>query len=295
VLAMQKSVSDRYATQLARAFYEHLARREPPLASRALAQARKEIEKARLHAIRRGSPLFETQPEYATAALYVAGDEAPLADFSLDKKPLHEPPVYHVVGSVPQLRIDDLIGRRRELRETLHTLRDGSIQYAGVVLTGIGGVGKSAVAGRVMQRLAGDGWWIAIFTGRFDLKELASSVAAALIEADREELQKRAGLLMSDDLDDSIRLHLLSKTLGEEPVLLVLDDFEQNLVGGGGEFLDPDIKVFLDLLAQSARRGRLLVTCRYPVPGTEAYLREIPIGPLSEAETRKLLQRLSGL
>ena len=34
VVAMQTSVSDHYATQLARAFYQHLPRREPPLVSR---------------------------------------------------------------------------------------------------------------------------------------------------------------------------------------------------------------------------------------------------------------------
>ena len=43
VVAMQTSVSDHYATQLARAFYEHLARREPPMASLA-GRARKEVE-----------------------------------------------------------------------------------------------------------------------------------------------------------------------------------------------------------------------------------------------------------
>ena len=63
--------------------------------------------------IQRGAPSGEIQPEYATAALFVAGQEMPLADFSLDKVPLRERPVYEVSGPVPQLRIDDLIGRHR--------------------------------------------------------------------------------------------------------------------------------------------------------------------------------------
>ena len=123
VVAMQTSVSDHYATQLARAFYQHLARREPPLVSPRWPR-RKEVEQARLQAVQHHAPPAETQPEYATAALYVAGDEVPLADFSLVTEPLGERPVYHVAGPVPQLRIDDLIGRRRELRETLRKLRD---------------------------------------------------------------------------------------------------------------------------------------------------------------------------
>jgi hypothetical protein len=295
VVAMQASVSDHYATQLARVFYEDLARREPPLASRALAAARKKPEQLRLQRIQQSAPLAETQPEYATAALYIANEEAPLADFSLDKEPLRERPVYAVSGSVPQLRIDDMIGRRRELRETLRTLRDPARRHAGVVLTGLGGVGNSALAGRAMQRLAEDGWLVAAHVGRFDLRAITDSVGAALSAAEREESRRRGQALTSATLDDATRLHLLRQTLAADPVVLVLDDFERNLAVGGADFLDPDVALFLGLLAQDASRGRLLVTCRYPVPGAEDYLHEIPIGPLSQAETRKLVQRLPGL
>jgi tetratricopeptide (TPR) repeat protein len=295
VVAMQTSVSDHYATQLARSFYEHLARREPPLVSRALAEARKEVEQARLQAVQHGAPLAQTQPEYATASLYVARDEEPLADFSLDKEPLRERPVYHVAGPVPQLRIDDLIGRRRELRDTLRTLRDRTRRHAGVVLTGLGGVGKSAVAGRVMQRLEEDGRLVAAHAGRFDLRAIAASLGTALLESGRGELRKRADLLLSANLDDGARFQFLSKTLAEDPVVLVLDDFEQNLSVGGGAFLDPDVSLFVGMLARNASRGRLLLTCRYPVPGLEADLREVSIGPLSPAEARKLVQRLPRL
>ena len=73
----------------------------------------------------------------------MAGDEAPLADFSLDKESLRDRPVYRALaGPVPQLRIDDLVGRRRELRDPLRGLRDAARRHAGVVLTGPGGVGQ---------------------------------------------------------------------------------------------------------------------------------------------------------
>ena len=47
VLAMQASVSDWYATRLAGAFYAGLCTSETPLASRALADARREVEQER--------------------------------------------------------------------------------------------------------------------------------------------------------------------------------------------------------------------------------------------------------
>src|SRR3954454_18067206 len=57
VLAMQTAVSDHYATAFARAFYHHLSSREHLLASRALADARKELERARQEAVQRGASL----------------------------------------------------------------------------------------------------------------------------------------------------------------------------------------------------------------------------------------------
>jgi hypothetical protein len=81
----------------------------------------------------------------------------------------------------------------------------------------------------------------------------------------------------------------------EERILLVLDDFEANLATGGGAFLDDDVATYLHFLAERTRSGRILITSRNSVPGTEQYLRRIPIGPLSPAQTRKLLMRLPRL
>jgi tetratricopeptide (TPR) repeat protein len=294
---MQAPVSDAYAVALAKSFYAHLAARENFLASRALANARKDAEQQRLDAVRRGAPAAETQPEYATAALYIAGEERSIADFGLELRPLQTRPVLDVAGPVPQLRIDDLIGRRPELRETLRSLRDPSRQYAGVVLTGIGGVGKSAVAGRVMCRLTEDRWLVAApDPGRFDLRAIAFALGAVILDcSSSESARKRGEDLVRPDLDDRLRLHAVAKTLAENRVLLVLDDFEQNLTLGGEAFLDPDAADILRQLANSARAGRLLITCRYPIPGGDAWLRRVPIGPLSPAETRKLRLRLPAL
>ncbi|MCY2966259.1 MAG: CHAT domain-containing protein, partial [Planctomycetota bacterium] len=225
VVAMQTSVSDHYATQLAEAFYGQLANHEPPLASRALAAAREQVEQARHKAIQLGASLAETQPEYATAALYLAGTEQPVADLARNRQPLTRPPVYAVSGPVPQLRIDDLIGRRANLRHTLQTLRDTKRPKSGVVLTGLGGVGKSAVAGRVMQRMKEEGWLIAAHGGRFDVRGIAMAVAGALVEARTPARLETAKLLQEEETNDVTRLQVLAQLLATEPLLLVLDDF----------------------------------------------------------------------
>jgi tetratricopeptide (TPR) repeat protein len=295
VLAMQTTVSDRYASQLALRFYKALAQQgDSLLPSRALAYARKELEQERQAEAARGGPELSMPPEYASAALFVAHEDGPLADFGRDKEPLRMRPVHHVAGPVPQLKVDDLIGRRRELRLLLRTLRSADGQHVGAVLTGLGGSGKSTVAGRAMQRLAEHGWLVAAHAGRFDLTEVAMAVGLVLAQSGRGNA-KVAEMLLRPDLDDRLRFPLLKQVLETGRVALVLDDFEQNLELGGNEFLDPGVADFLAGLARSARTGRLLLTSRYPVPDTEAYLAEVPIGPLSPAETRKLALRLPAL
>ena len=86
-----------------------------------------------------------------------------------------------------------------------------------------------------------------------------------------------------------------ARVLAERPVLLVFDDFERNLTTRGDAFLNPDVGEAFQQLSTQVRRGRLLITCRYPVPGAESTLRLVRIGPLSAAESRKLLRRLPAL
>lgn len=256
VVAMQTTVSDRYASELARCFYRELSRREPVLAGRALAAARRELEAERQRRLAQGAPGAEILPEAATAALYGAGEEQPLADFGLDKQPLRQPPVRQLLGPVPQLAIGDLVGRRRELRTCLRRLRDAKAP-GGVLLSGIGGVGKSSVAGRLMQRLAEEGWVIASHSGRFDLRAIGLELGLALQQGGRPSTRPLADLLLRDNLDERLRPRLVQQLLQQESLLLVLDDFEQNLSTGGEAFLDPDTASALEQLLASAERGAL--------------------------------------
>ena len=85
-----------------------------------------------------------------------------------------------------------------------------------------------------------------------------------LLESGRDERQQHAALLRSANLDDGARFQLLCKALAEDPVVLVLDDFEQNLAVGGGAFLDPD--VLLLLRAAGPERGAGPAAAHLPPP-----------------------------
>lgn len=302
VLSMQTEVSDYYAIQLAGKFYEILSRNEFPIASRALALARKELEQQRFKALQqKTAPPEETQPEFATATLYSTAEEKPILNKLLDLEPLKTPPVESIKGPVPWLRIEDLVGRRAELRTALKVLRDDphwvsqNGQRAGVVLRGIGGIGKSSLAGRIMARLAEAGWIVAATTGPWQLEVLTKNLGLAVLEAKIPQLAEMGNILANPKTDDETRFSIIQDLLKTCRVCLIMDNFEDNLTVGGAQFVDSTLGDTILKLLDSAATGKILFTCRYPIPGTAPFVAEIPLGPLSRAQTRKLLLRLPGL
>jgi hypothetical protein len=210
-------------------------------------------------------------------------------------------PVAPLAGPLRLLIMDALIGRRAVLRRVMRVLRDHAQavavhgRKAGVLLWGMGGVGKSALAGRVMARLLEDSWTAVAVVGRWSLGELATRVGAQLLGHPTTALDRLGDILLRQELPDEVRLVKLQELLAGHRVLLVLDNFEDNLVVGGGDFLDSTIESVLLMLMRTAQRGKRLVTSRYPVPLGREWLAEEPLGPLSLAETRKLFYRLPSL
>ena len=287
VLAMQTAVSDDYATELAGKFYKDLARSEQPLASRALALARQHLEAVRHKAEASGVP------EYATPSLFLRGEEESIWDRSLPLKVVAEPPKTRDSGAVPLLEIGDLIGRRSEMRRMVRVLT--TERRAGCQVLGTGGVGKSSVAGRVMQRMVDRGWRIAAVSGAWNLGRISEAISIALWDDPKTALAKLAESLANPQAPDNVRLGRVREILAQHEVLLVLDNFEDVLTPAGKAFRDPGTAEIFGLLLRSAHCGKLLITSRYPVPEAADYLVRVDLGPLSKAETRKLMLRHAGL
>ncbi|MGH3696320.1 MAG: TIR domain-containing protein, partial [Pseudonocardiaceae bacterium] len=288
VIAMQAPVSDGYATELAAAFYGQLSVPAFPRAGVALARARQALATQGT-----GTAAERPSTEWATATLVATGD-GPLIDGDLDLVPLRRPPIHLATGPVPALGVGELIGRRVEVRETLRTLRD---DRRSVVLAGIGGVGKSSVAGRVLARLAEQGWVCSVTTGAWSLDNVCGTLLADLLAARHPWARDLHDRLAGPPLDDRTRLQFLERTLRLHPVVLVVDNFEDNLTADGDSvaFTDTGTSTVIEQLAESCGAGRLLVTCRYPLPGMQDLLHHLSIGPLSPSETRRLFLRLPGL
>ena len=92
---------------------------------------------------------------------------------------------------------------------------------SGAVFTGVGGIGKTALAGRVMSRLRDDGWLIAVHDGRWNPTALIMATAVALSEklprpGDRESadaLRAALAVLSDPDRDDGPKLGVIAALL----------------------------------------------------------------------------------
>ncbi|MFK3985076.1 CHAT domain-containing protein [Micromonospora sp. NPDC050397] len=284
VIAMQTTVSDRYATGLLTRVYRALAEENLPVAA-ALARARSRMYD---ETVRAESP---GRPEYGIATLFATSD-GPLWDASAQPTPLSNPTELPSGGGVRELSLGDLVGRRAQLRTVAQTLRDEvpstgeSTLVNGVVLTGVAGIGKTALAGRAINRLRDDiddPWSIVVHGGSWNPPRLLADIAATA-----------AGAGIDNPDDQSAALAAVTEALRTERLLIAFDDFEQNLTPGGDAFRDPGFaEVFADL-CHAAGRGKILVTSRYPVP-VEVPLARVEMPPLSDAELRRLLLRLPAL
>ncbi len=69
------------------------------------------------------------------------------------------------------------VGRRRELQSALRALEEG--RHAGVILTGMGRLGKSSLAARIANRRRED-FALAVLHGHFGVPDLLEKLSASL-------------------------------------------------------------------------------------------------------------------
>ncbi|MEU4403526.1 tetratricopeptide repeat protein [Streptosporangium sp. NPDC023963] len=306
VLAMTAPVTDRYATLLSDALYRELAVRPQPDVLTALSEARRDLEERRGKGDDRDAGLVE----WATPALFLRGPSLPLYDVNdgVDTH-LRPPKAVSLDPGVVVRAVGDFVGRRAELRTLRAALRD----RPGVLLHGIGGVGKSSLAAELIGTLGTDAGLVVSHVGRGGPDQILTAVAdkllaaTARIDAEGEDLRNVALALRELRYPWQVRLDALAQTLAEvtasvtrkidlPPITLLLDNFEDNLDRTAGfSFVDADLPGFL---AAWLRAGKLLVTSRYPFPlpdDAHDLLHVHHLGPLSLAEARKLMWRLPGL
>ncbi|WP_293143566.1 GUN4 domain-containing protein [Okeania sp. SIO3I5] len=155
----------------------------------------------------------------------------------------------------------DFVGRRRQLQNCLRAFKlDDKL---GVLIHGMGGLGKSTIASRLWERLSEYEkvfWWRQIDNSNF-VEKLADKLRDAdlrfALKDNRNELKYRLRDLFENLIE-----------AGEKPFLFLFDDFEWNLEPReGGYVLKPEAAEVLNALVFAIRevgaREKIIITCRY--------------------------------
>ncbi|MEH2464319.1 tetratricopeptide repeat protein, partial [Nostoc sp.] len=164
----------------------------------------------------------------------------------------------------------EFVGRRRPLQRCLRALREISDQI-GVFIVGMGGLGKSTLAARLCTRVQTqrDNFARVVLIGPLDELGLLTKLSKKF-----ERFANVPALLNEPKVSLKGRLQNFFEAIENEhkqPLLLVLDDFEQNIPTANIE--DGSLRMTADAyeilgaicaaLAENGAESRLIVTCRY--------------------------------
>ncbi len=193
---------------------------------------------------------------------------------------------------VPVVGRTGFVGRRREVQRALRVLRDRPRGCAGLLLHGAGHLGKSSLAARIADRMTGHE--PAVVYGACDIDSVWKALAVARPGFDDRLGLDPAALRGRPDAIHAAMRRVLEGPLRDEPVLLVLDDFEQclDLSATGRPTVKvaalPVLEALLRAFVESSGDSALLITCRFRFALAERLkgtLEEIPLHPF-DAGTR---------
>jgi tetratricopeptide (TPR) repeat protein len=199
-----------------------------------------------------------------------------------------------VTQTVKVPKRENFVGRRRQLQNSLRALTQPTDQI-GVLIYGMGGLGKSSLAARLCDRLSD--FELVIWIGRIDVPSLVRGLSEKL---DSLELRET---LQNPNEELKFRLRRVFRQLAEEaakPFLLVLDDFEINLEARGESYvLKPEATSVLEALVWSIRElyapHRLILTSRYDFEFTQLqHFYKQSLDAFRGADLRKKCDRLDG-
>ncbi|WP_292823074.1 CHAT domain-containing protein, partial [Nostoc sp. JL33] len=195
-------------------------------------------------------------------------------------------------GKVKVPTRESFVGRRRQLQNCLRVLSQ-STHEVGVLIHGMGGLGKSSLAARLCDRLPN--FERVVWVGRIDEASLVSRLTEKL---DDNEQRKR---LQNYDEELKFRLRRVFQQLHEEakPFLLVLDDFEVNLEPRNESYVLQSeaaevMKALVWAIRENSTSHRIIITCRYDFEFTQLqHFYKQPLDALQGADLQKKFSRLT--
>lgn len=294
------SIADDLATNFARTFYKNLKDAQP--VDRALLLARQEAWKV---CQKRGDP------SWTLPVLYSATNQSMIFDPDTQRsveEPSRPAIVQEALPGMKEGYAEHFVGCRREQQRLLPALRSGDLQI--VIITGMGGSGKSALATRLARKLETYGFIpIPVPSSKenpLNSARLLQTFGEAFRKSARKHKAKGETLkaneisVLAQDLDDpkqSIenKIHDAVDALNSEHFLLLLDNFESNMDESDRHILDAEISGFYQyLLGHLTGGSRVIITTRYQpsdVPTLPLKAHREELSDFAESSFLKILQR----
>jgi|CXWL01.1.fsa_nt_gi tetratricopeptide (TPR) repeat protein len=313
VVAMRDSVGDEYARELAFDFYRSVfAAAKPKTVATALNQARKSLLE--------GTDARFTAADPATPVLYGAEDAGlplpPGRSPALDGRQRR----LHPIAELTLASHESFVGRTWELdglgADFLGSKKSPAVKPVAVV-TGLGGMGKTALVAEVLDLWESRFDWVATYQAKpnalgFEafLRDLDLKLRGELGVYQKHVAKHPADAIYRDATVDftgeerqARLIRNLVRALKDEPILLVLDNFETNLrptdekarIDGQPVWKcqDPAWDALLGALATglAGTGSRVLVTSRrLPAALAGGVAHRVPLGPLPAGEARLFLR-----
>jgi len=200
----------------------------------------------------------------------------------------------------------EFVGRRRQVQAVLRAFRDAD--KAGVLVWGMGNLGKSSLAARVANRVPG--YRTVVVYDRYDAPAIFAQVGAALPAVERGDCERAWREQIEHDPSILARAleELLEGPLDVQPILLIIDDLEQILASpspgqartpvrdadGSIEAWRVALGGVLRAFAAASSDSRLLLTSRYDFTLPDGrgldladLLERVPLRPMDEEERTK--------
>ncbi|MCV2421603.1 CHAT domain-containing protein [Paucibacter sp. DJ2R-2] len=316
VVAMRYAVGDDYAREAAVEFYRALfAHAQPKNVAAALTQARQAMLNSKKH-----NQAHFSVCDHATPVLY--GEEQPGLSLLTGRSPARNPrnPRLHTITELSTAGHEHFVGRTWELvglgADFIGSSTGVEVKPVAVI-TGLGGMGKTALTAEALALWETRFEWVLLYQAKpnalgFDatLRDIHMKLMGELKLYHDHVRAHPADAIHRDasaEFTGPLRLERLTRNLlralKDEPILLVLDNFETNLKDADpatpySACQDPAWERCLAVLATElvGSPSRVLITCRRPLTalaGGAAHA--VPLGPLPGAEAALYLREQPGL
>jgi len=311
VVAMRYAVGDDYAREAAVEFYRALlAHAQPKNVAAALTMARKSMLDGKKHDSARFSVC-----DHATPILY--GEEQPGITIAKGRSPALNPRNRRLpqIAELSTAGHEHFVGRTWELfglgADFIGSSTEAEVKPVAVI-TGLGGMGKTALTAEALALWESCFEWVLLFQAKpnrlefdktlWEIHRLLNGELKLYYEHVRANPADAIYREATADFTGPERLQRLTRNLlralKDEPILIVLDNFETNLKPA-----DPATtlsacqdEAWDDCLALLAKElvgspSRVLITCRRPLAAlAEGATHPVQLGPLPGAEAALYLK-----